>query len=62
MFIYNKMLEAAHFFNENSKRNTHLQVQLAEQTNAKLKEDLLEAKEEKRKETETLSTKLRQAE
>ena len=30
MFCYEKMLEGAHFFNENAKRNTQLQTQLAE--------------------------------
>jgi hypothetical protein len=42
MFCYNKMLEGAHFFNENARRMSQLQTQLAEQSNAKLKEDLAE--------------------
>ena len=42
MFCYDKMLEGSHFFLENAKRHGHMQTQLAEQTLAKLKEDLTE--------------------
>ena len=62
MFCYDKMLEGSHFFLENAKRHGHLQTQLAEQTLAKLKEDLTEQKEERRKDHESLNNKLRAAE
>ena len=61
-FCYDRIIEGASFFNESAKRDAILQTQLAEQSLKKLKEDLSEAKDERRKESEQFQAKLRSVE
>ena len=61
-FCYDRVVEGANFFNENDKRDAIVQAQLSEQTLKKLKEDLTEAKDERRKESDQYQSKLRSVE
>lgn len=61
-FCYDRLSDGANYFNEVIKRGLIIQTQLAEQASQKLKSDLNEIKEEKRKELDGMQSKLRQAE
>lgn len=61
-FCYDRLADGANFFNEATKRGLMLQTQLAEQAQVKLKSDLVEIKEEKRKNDDLFSSKLRYVE
>ena len=61
-FCYDRLADGANFFNEATKRGLMLQTQLAEQAQVKLKADLTEIKEEKRKNDEVYNSKLRYVE
>lgn len=56
------LAEAADFFNKNVTNELYYQKQIAEQIQQKLKSEVLELKEDKRKATENLETKLRATE
>jgi len=61
-FCYDRLAEGSNFFNEKINQQLNVNTQLAEQAINKLKTDLNEVKDEKRKESETIQSKLRQAE
>lgn len=61
-FCYKMLAEAADFFNKNIANELYYQKQIAEQIQQKLKSEVLELKDDKRKATEHLETKLRATE
>jgi cell division ATPase FtsA len=61
-FCYKMLSEGSDFFNKNIANELYYQKQYAEQIQQKLKSEIQEIKEEKRKATENLETKLRATE
>ena len=61
-FCYKMLAEGADFFNKNVANELYYQKQYADQIQQKLKGEIVELKDEKRKATENLETKLRATE